>query len=250
MGSLEGKIALVTGAARGIGRATALALAEEGARVGLSDILEEVRNVSQEINKKGGRSCYANFDVSDEAAVGEGVDRIKKELGPINILVNNAGIYTNVKEVRKMPKENWEREIAINLTGAFLCIKAVLEDMIEQKWGRIINISSVAGKMGWYGVCSYAASKAGLLGLTKTVALEHGRDGITCNAVLPGLIKTKAYDLFREEVRKRILNRIPSREAGNPEDIANVVAFLASEKARYINGAELDVSAGAGLFTF
>lgn len=250
MGSLEGKIALVTGAARGIGRATALILAAEGAQVGVADILEEVKTVSEDIQKMGRRSTSATFDVSDESAVNKGLNLIRKELGPIDILVNNAGIYTNVKEVRKMPKENWDREIAINLTGAFLCIKAVLDDMIEKKWGRIINISSVAGKMGWYGVCSYAASKAGLLGLTKTVALEHARDGITCNAVLPGLIKTKAYDLFREDIKKRILSRIPSREAGNPEDIASVVAFLASEGARYINGAEIDVSAGAELFTY
>lgn len=250
MGSLEGKIALVTGAARGIGRATALALAAEGAQVGVADIQEEVKAVSEEIEKLGGKSTYTTFDVSDESAVNKGFNLIKKQLGAIDILVNNAGIYTNVKEIRKMPKENWDREIAINLTGAFLCIKAVLDDMIEKKWGRIINISSVAGKLGWYGVCSYAASKAGLLGLTKTVALEHARDGITCNAVLPGLIKTKAYDLFREDVRERIINRIPSKEAGNPEDIAHVVAFLALEKARYINGAEIDVSAGAGLFTF
>ena len=250
MGSLEGKTALVTGAASGIGRATALILAAEGAQVGVADILEEVKAVSEEIGKMGKRSTYATFDVADEIAVNNGLNLIKKELGPIDILVNNAGIYTNVKEVRKMPKEKWDREIAINLTGSFLCIKAVLNDMMEKKWGRIINISSVAGKMGWYGVCSYAASKAGLLGLTKTVALEHARDGITCNAVLPGLIKTKAYDLFKEDVRNRIISRIPSKEAGEPEDIAHVVAFLASEKGRYINGAEIDVSAGAALFTF
>jgi NAD(P)-dependent dehydrogenase (short-subunit alcohol dehydrogenase family) len=250
MGSLDGKTALVTGAARGIGRATALILAQEGAHVGICDVLEEINESAEMIRKLGRRASTAVFDVSREEEVNGGIGRIRTELGPIDILVNNAAVTTNVFKVKGMSRENWEREIAVNLSGAFLCIRAVIKDMEERKWGRIVNISSLAAKMGGYGICSYAASKAGLLGLTKTVAIEHARDGITCNAILPGLIKTKASDNIPEDLRKRAIKRIPQREAGSPEDIGHAVAFLASEKAKYINGAEIEVSGGAGLFTF
>lgn len=248
---LREKIALITGAARGIGKAIALTLSRQGAHVAVTDINQEgIQEVAREIAEMGRKSAAIMLDVADIASVRKGFAAAKNKLGPIDILVNNAGITTNVGTVIKMPEENWDRELTINLSGVFYCTKQALPDMSARKWGRIINISSGAGTMGGFGQCSYSASKAGILGFTKVVALEHARDNITSNALVLGLIHTDAYDSIRDDLRARIEKRIPMRRPGEPAEVAEVVAFLASEQASYINGAEINVTAGQELFVF
>ena len=206
---LEGKVVLITGAARGIGRATARIMADDGADVGVVDILPEVENTALEIQKGGRRSTAIMFDISDPGQVHDGVQKIVGELGNIDVLVNNAGIVNNIAPLTKMTYDAWAREISVNLTGAFNMIKEVIGPMIEKKWGRIINISSLGASGGLYKQSAYSASKSGLLGLTKTLTLEHAKDGITCNAVLPGLIGTELVDQLPEEVRNAALFLIP-----------------------------------------
>jgi 3-oxoacyl-[acyl-carrier protein] reductase len=248
---LKDKTALVTGAARGIGKAIALTLVREGADVAVTDINQAgIREVAQEAAKMGRKSAHVVLDVSDVDSVRNGFAEAKKQLGPMDILVNNAGITTNVATVVRMTEDNWNREVAINLSGVFYCTKQVLPDMVARKWGRIINISSGAGTMGGFGQCSYSASKAGMLGFTKVVALEHAKDNITSNVLVLGLVRTDAYTAIREDMRARIEKRIPLRRPADPAEVAEVVAFLASERASYVNGAEINVSAGMELFTF
>ena len=248
---LEGKTALVTGAARGIGKAIALTLGREGADVAVTDINPEgIQEVAGKIIHMGRKSAAIVLDVADIASVRKGFAEAKSRLGPIDVLVNNAGITTNVGTVIKMPEENWNKELSINLSGVFYCTKQVLQDMAARKWGRIINISSGAGTMGGFGQCSYSASKAGMLGFTKVVALEHARDNVTSNVLVLGLIRTDAYHSIREDMRERIEKGIPSRRPGEPTEVGEVVAFLASERASYINGAEINVTGGQELFTF
>jgi 3-oxoacyl-[acyl-carrier protein] reductase len=248
---LTGRTAFVTGAARGIGKAIAITLGRNGADVAVGDINSpEVKLVSEELIKMGLKSIGLVLDVSDIFSVRKNFEEAKKKLGVIDILVNNAGITTNVATVIKMSEENWNRELSINLSGAFYCTKQVLPDMAERKWGRIINISSGAGTRGGFGQCSYSAAKAGLLGFTKVVALEHARDNITSNALVLGLIRTDAYKAIREDMRIRIERTIPIRRPGEPNEVAEVVAFLASEQASYINGADIHVTAGQEMFTF
>ena len=248
---LTGKVCFVSGAARGKGngRAIALKLAEKGAAVAVADIrYEEAQGVAEEITAKGCKSLAVRMDVSQYDEVAAGFDLIKKEVGPVDVLVNNAAIMTNMATISSMKKEAWEKEIAVNLSGAFFCIKQVFDDMAKKKWGRIINISSVAGIMGGYGQCSYSASKAGLIGLTKTVALEGGRFGITANAMTLGIIGTDAFFDLPEKVREGVTRRVPLRSEGTPEDVANVVAFLSSDEAKYLNGANVMVTGGLELF--
>ncbi len=241
---LEGRVALITGAARGIGRASALVLAREGAHVGVADILPEVEQTAEEVERLGRRSAFALFDVADPGQVAEGVAKIRKELGEIEILVNNAGVVTNIARITKMTHAAWEREVSINLSGAFNLIKEVIGPMIERKWGRIINISSGAALGGLHKQIGYAASKAGLLGMTKTVTLEHARDGVTCNAILPGLIGTELANMMPAEIRDRAVATIPARRMGATEEVGHLIAFLASDKAAYINGAEIRLDGG------
>lgn len=249
MGELDGKIAVVTGGARGIGRAIALALAELGADVAVGDV-RDPGATAERVRATGRQGLPVVFDVGDKSAVAEAFKQIAAELGAVDILCNNAGISTNVGTVVAMPEEKWDWEIGVNLSGAFYCAKQVLPGMVQKKWGRIVCTSSLAGVIGGYGQASYAASKAGLLGLVKTLALEHARDGITANAVLPGLIGSDAVKAMPERVTERIKATIPHKTLGEPEDVANVVAFLCTDRARYMNGAEVHVSAGAELFTF
>jgi NAD(P)-dependent dehydrogenase (short-subunit alcohol dehydrogenase family) len=241
---LDGKVALITGAARGIGKASALVLAREGAHVGVADILPEVEETAREIAALGRRSAFALFDVADPAQVAEGVGKIREELGDIQILVNNAGVVTNIAGLTKMSHEAWQREISINLSGAFNLIKELIGPMIDKKWGRIINISSGAATGGLHKQIGYAASKAGLLGMTKTVTLEHARDGITCNAILPGLIGTELANMMPEEILGRAQAMIPARRMGETEEVGHLIAFLASDRAAYINGAEIRIDGG------
>ena len=244
---LQDRVALVTGAARGIGRASALVLAREGAHVGVADVLPEVEETAREIAAQGRLSAFAVFDIADPEQVAEGVGKIRGELGDIEILVNNAGVVTNIARITKMTHEAWQREISINLSGAFNLIKEVIGPMVDKKWGRVINISSGAALGGLHKQVGYAASKAGLLGLTKTVTLEHARDGITCNAILPGLIGTELVHMMPEEIRDRALAAIPARRLGETEEVGHLIAFLASDKAAYINGAEIRLDGGMGL---
>ena len=244
---LAGKVVLITGAARGIGRATAFILAQEGAAVGVVDVLPEVETTAREIEKSGRSSVAGIADISDPGQVHDAVQGIVSELGDINILVNNAGIVKNISSLTKMTHEAWEREISVNLSGAFNMIKEVIGPMIEKKWGRIINISSIGATGGLHHQVGYAASKAGLLGLTKTVTLEHARDGITCNVILPGLIGTELVHQMPEEIKEAALPLIPTRRIGQMEEVGHLVSFLASEKAGYINGSEIPVDGGMRL---
>jgi NAD(P)-dependent dehydrogenase (short-subunit alcohol dehydrogenase family) len=244
---LHGKVVLITGAARGIGRVAALVMADEGADVAVADILPEVEAAAEEVKRRGSRSIAAVFDIADPSQVNEGVQKMVKELGTIHILVNNAGIVNNIAKMTKMTHEAWSREISVNLSGAFNMIKEVIGPMIERKWGRIVNVSSLAAHAGLDRQVAYAASKAGLLGLTKTVALEHARDGITCNAILPGLIETELVRQMPEEIRNAGVSRIPTQRMGSMEEVGHLITFLASDRAAYINGEEICVDGGLRL---
>ena len=244
---LQGKVALVTGAARGIGRATALVLAAEGADVGVADLSPAVDETARAVQALGRRSAAVVCDVADVDQVREAVARTREALGAIDVLVNNAGIVNNVAALTKMSHAAWQREIDVNLTGAFNVIKEVIGPMIERKWGRIINISSSAATQGIHRQIAYAASKAGLLGLTKTVTLEHARDGITCNAILPGLIETENVRAMPEEIKQRAIALTPARRLGKVEEVGQIVAFLASDRAAFLNGLEVYVDGGMRL---
>ena len=190
------------------------------------------------------------MDMSNYNDIEAGLKQIREEIGPIDILVNNAAIMTNMATITKMKRENWEKEIAVNLSGAFYCIQQVFKDMMAKKWGRIINITSVAGVLGGYGQCSYSSSKAGLIGLTKTAALEGARHGITANAVTLGVIGTDAFYDLPEEIQQKIKKRVAVNKEGEPADVASMVTFLASDEAKYITGANMMLTGGLDLFVF
>lgn len=268
MSPLSGKVALVTGAARGIGRAIALALAEAGAEVAIADIHlekyqgeryyrlkqrwstdEENTSTWSAVQQLGRRALGVECDVSDHQQVKQGVARVQAELGNIDILVNNAGVVNNLAPLASMTLEAWNRELSINLTGAFQCIQEVIPGMAERSWGRIVNISSVAALMGAAAQVAYAASKAGLLGLTKTVAREYAAQGVTCNAVLPGLIATPLVLSMPEDIRAGTIRGVPAARLGQPAEVAALVTFLASPAAGYINGVEIPVDGGLLLGT-
>ncbi|MFO7963678.1 MAG: 3-oxoacyl-ACP reductase FabG [Desulfobacterales bacterium] len=246
---LKGKIALVTGAARGIGRAIAHVLAQEGADVGVADILPEAEQTAEDIRKIGRASTSATVDISDPESIHNGVLVIRHALGEVDILVNNAGIVANIARLTKMSHEAWQKEISVNLSGAFYMIQEVIGPMIEKQWGRIINMSSGAATGGLHRQIGYAASKSGLLGLTKTVTLEHARDGITCNAVLPGMIGTELVGMMPEEILTAAVAMIPARRIGKTEEVGRLIAFLASDFAAYINGACIPIDGGSSLNT-
>ena len=246
---LKGKVALITGAARGIGRTTAGIMAGEGALVGVADILPEVEETARFINENGGKSTAVVFDISDPEQVAAGVGAVRESLGEIDILVNNAAIVDNFARLTKMTLGAWQREVNVNLTGAFVMIQQVIGPMIDRQWGRIINVSSLAASGGLHKQVAYSSSKAGLLGLTKTVTLEHARDGITCNAVLPGLIGTEQVAALPEEIREHAASMTPSRRLGDVEEVARLITFLASDGGGYINGEEIHVDGGMHLNT-
>jgi len=248
---LQGKIALVTGGSRGLGRADALALAQEGADVVVADIvMEGAGKTSQEIQAMGRRSFAIKMDVTKKDEVKEEVARIKKELGSIDILVNSAATLDHLAQILEQKDELWERDLRVNLTGTYNCTRAVWPHMQAKKWGRIINMASVAGTLGGFGQASYSTTKAGIIGFTKTLALEGARYGITCNVVCPGIIASESFQLISPEMRERLIKRTAFKKLGEPEDVANAIVFLASEKARYITGIVLNVSGGIELFTF
>jgi len=251
--SLEGKVALVTGGSGGLGRVHGLVLAEHGADVALVYNRNEAKaeEVAGEIEAKGRRAMTVRIDLIDEESVMEGVAKVAGELGSADILVNNAaaGIVRAIT-ITDMSKKDWDADIGVNLTGPFLLIKAVFPGMVEKGWGRIINVSSVTGTMGGFGQCSYAATKAGLLGLTKTVALEGARKSITCNAVVLGVFDAGSFYDVAEPFRERIIKRIAMRRSGDPRELSEVIAFLASEESSFVTGEAIEVSGGIGLFTF
>jgi 3-oxoacyl-[acyl-carrier protein] reductase len=239
------RIALVTGAARGIGRATALALAQPGLTIYLNDVVlgEEAARTQQEVEAKGSTTRLVEFNVAEAAAVNQGIDHILKESGRIDILVNNAGI-TRDNLIMRMKETEWDAVLGVNLKGAFNCIRAVSKPMVKQRGGRIINISSVVGAMGNAGQANYVASKAGLIGLTKTVARELASRNITVNAVAPGFIQTEMTEALPEGTKQLMLTQIPLGRFGTAEEVAQAVAFLASDAATYITGQVIHVNGG------
>jgi 3-oxoacyl-[acyl-carrier protein] reductase len=233
---LSGRVALVTGGSRGLGRADALTLARAGAEVVVLDIEE--------------KNATITCDVGDRAQVDEAVTRIVEEHGSIDILVNNAGTLDHLAQFGDQQPKLWERDLRVNLTGAFNCAQAVWPHMQERGWGRIVNMASVAGTLGGFGQASYSTTKAGLLGLTRTLALEGARHGITCNAIVPGVIGTEAFGFVNPEMKERMIKRTALRRLGEPQDVANAIVFLSSDLASYITGVALNVSGGIELFTF
>ena len=270
---LSGRVALVTGGSRGLGRADALTLARAGADVAIADILVEsdtsaaeeygalaqaavaqgmvhTEGTVQEIRGLGRRSLAVRCDVTDRAAVDAAVARVVEELGSIDILVNNAGTLDHVGRFPDQRLDLWERDLRVNLTGAFNCSQAVWPYMRERSWGRIVNMASVAGTLGGFGQASYSTTKSGILGLTRTLAMEGGRHGITCNAIVPGIIGTEAFHMANPAMNERIANRTVFDRPGEPQDVANAIAFLCSDLASYVTGIELNVSGGVELFVF
>ena len=246
---LTGQTALVSGAARGIGRAIALRLARDGADVALIDINPAIEETATLVRELGRKAIAVRVDIADATAVRGAVARIAADLGPVDLLVNNAGIVNNIASVEKMTDEAWDAEIGANLTGAFNLVRACIGSMAERGFGRIVNISSVAARGGLARQVGYSATKAGLLGLTHTVALEYARNGVTCNAVLPGMVETENVKAIPPEIREAAIAATPVRRFGEPEEIAALVAFLCGAEAGYITGAEIDISGGGHLNT-
>jgi 3-oxoacyl-[acyl-carrier protein] reductase len=242
--TLSGRVALVTGASQGIGRACALRLAAAGATVAVvARNQERLAELVQKIEGGGGKASAFSADVADDEQVKTTFKTVLGQLGKIDILVNNAGI-TRDQLVMRMKREDWDSVLHTNLTSAYLCIQQAIGSMLKQRWGRIINMSSVFGQMGQAGQANYAASKAGLIGLTKAIAREVGSRNITCNAVAPGFIETAMTSGFSDDFKQDALKAIPLGRVGTPEDVASAVAFLASEEASYITGHVLSVNGG------
>src|SRR5947207_5618405 len=271
---LSGRVALVTGGSRGLGRADALTLARAGADVVVADLLVEselteetdrygtlatvarqqglvhTEETVRDIEAMGRRALAVRCDVTNRDEVDAAVARTVEELGSLDILVNNAGTLDHVAQFHEQSPELWERDLRVNLTGAFNCAQAVWPHLRERGWGRVINMASVAGTLGGFGQASYSTTKAGLLGLTRTLAMEGGRHGITCNAIVPGVIGTEAFNFANPEMNQRIVNRTVFKRAGEPQDVANAIAFLCSDLAAYVTGVGLNVSGGVELFVF
>jgi 3-oxoacyl-[acyl-carrier protein] reductase len=271
---LSGRVALVTGGSRGLGRADALTLARAGADVAIADIQLEsdsgeaaegygplaqaaraqglvyAEQTAEEIRALGRSGVALRCDVTEREQVADTVELVAGELGPVDILVNNAGTLDHLARLPDQSPELWERDLRVNLTGAFNCAQEVWPGMVERGWGRIVNMASVAGTLGGFGQASYSTTKAGLLGLTKSLALEGARHGITVNAIVPGVIATEAFAFGNPEMNERMIRRTALRRAGEPQEVANAIAFLCSDLASYITGIELNVSGGIELFTF
>jgi 3-oxoacyl-[acyl-carrier protein] reductase len=242
--SLSGRVAFVTGASQGIGRACALKLATAGAAVAVaSRNREKLQELVSEITAGGGQAVPCILDVTDQEQVKASIKGTVAQLGKIDILVNNAGI-TRDQLVMRMKRADWDAVLQTNLTSAYLCIQQVTGSMLKQRWGRIINISSVFGQMGQAGQANYAASKAGLIGLTMAVARELGSRNITCNAVAPGFIETAMTEVLGDDFKQNAAKQIPLGRVGSPADVASAVAFLASDEASYITGHVLNVNGG------
>jgi 3-oxoacyl-[acyl-carrier protein] reductase len=242
--SLTEKIAVVTGGAQGIGQAIATTLAKEGADVVVADLdVERCQETVGLVQQLGRKALAVSVNVGDWDQAKGMIDRVLKEWGRVDIMVNNAGI-TRDGLLMRMKEEDWEAVLQVNLTGTFFCAKAVLPSMSKQRSGRIVNIASIVGAIGNIGQANYAASKAGVIGLTKTIAREYASRNITVNAVAPGFIDTAMTRHLSPEIKEALLNQIPSKRLGQPSDIADAVCFLCSEKAGYITGHVLHVNGG------
>jgi 3-oxoacyl-[acyl-carrier protein] reductase len=241
---LAGKVALVTGGAQGIGKAVALLLARNGAEIVVSDInLEKAEETAKEVQALGRKALATKVDVAALGDVEKMVEAILVQFGKVDILVNNAGIARD-KLILRMTEEDWDAVLNINLKGTFNCTKAVVRHMSKQKSGKIVNIASVVGEMGNAGQGNYAASKAGVIGFTKTIAREFAQRGINVNAIAPGYIETPMTDALPDKVKEELKRLIPMDRLGKPEDVAEAVLFLVSESANYITGQVLNVNGG------
>ncbi|MFY9845279.1 MAG: 3-oxoacyl-[acyl-carrier-protein] reductase [Terriglobales bacterium] len=241
---LEGRVALVTGASQGIGHACARALAREGATLAVAARNRpKLDELVAELTANGSKAAAFTMDVADEDQVKAGVKAVLAQFGKIDILVNNAGI-TRDQLIMRMKRSDWDAVLNTNLTSAYLCTQQVISSMLKQRWGRIINITSVFGQMGQAGQTNYAASKAGLIGLTMAMAREVASRNITCNAVAPGFIETNMTAALSEEFKQSAVKNIPLGRVGSPEDVASAVCFLASDEASYITGHVLNVNGG------
>ena len=240
---LKGRVAIITGASRGIGKAIATKLGEAGANLVLNHYEPEELDLSKSIKSQGGKVYTLRGDISQFDEAGKLIDYTMKIFSRIDILVNNAGINRDNLLVT-MKEEEFDRVISVNLKGTFNCIKHVSKVMLKQRYGKIISISSVVGLIGNIGQANYAASKAGIMGLTKSVAKELGSRGITANAIAPGYIKTVMTDKLPDKIKEKMLNNIPLKKFGEIEDVANLVDFLVSEKAGYITGQVINIDGG------
>ncbi len=232
---------MVTGGAAGIGLVTAENFAKEGARVAICDVNTEAGEAAAK--ELGPEASFARVDVANSASVNEWVEAVSDQYGQIDVLVNNAGI-TRDGLIMRMKEEDWDAVISVNLKSAFNCIKAISKIMVKQRSGRIVNLASVVGVMGNPGQANYVASKAGMIGLTKTVAKELGSRGITVNAVAPGFIETDMTAVLSDKAREAMLSIIPLQRAGTPQDVAEAITFLASDNAAYITGQVIHVTGG------
>jgi 3-oxoacyl-[acyl-carrier protein] reductase len=244
MKRFDGRIALVTGASRGIGEAIAKRLASEGATVlAAARTADALARVVSEIEAAGGRASAVALDLADPGSIEAAVKSALAAHGEIHVLVNNAGV-TEDNLILRMSREAWDRVLAINLTGVFVLTQGVVKGMVRKRYGRIVNVTSVVGLMGNAGQVNYAASKAGLVGLTKSVARELASRNITCNAVAPGFIATAMTDKMTDDAKSKMTGQIPLERLGAPHDVAAAVAYLASEDAAYVTGTVVNVSGG------
>ena len=277
MFELTGKVAVVTGGSRGLGRADSLALAKAGADVVVTDILLEsdpelektaesaqsalaqvftsqqevyAEKTSDEIRDMGRRSAAIKMDVTDREQVRDVFARIKEEFGAIDILVNNAGTLDHIAQIEHQSDDLWDRDLRVNVSGAYNCTKAAWPYMREQGWGRVVFMASVAGTLGGFGQASYAATKSAVIGFGKSMALEGARYGITANIIAPGIIATEAWKMGNPKMNDRMILRTATRSPGDPEDIANTIVFLCSPEARYITGQVITVAGGIDLFVY
>jgi 3-oxoacyl-[acyl-carrier protein] reductase len=241
---MANRIAFITGASRGIGRACAIALSAAGAKVVLAARqLDKLEEVAAEIRAAGGEAFVVPIDLASQDSIKEAFSKASKEFGRIDILINNAGLTRDGLALR-MKRDDWDAVIQTNLSGSFFCIQQVMPAMVRERWGRIVNITSVVGESGNAGQSNYAASKAGLIGLTKSLAQELASRNITVNAVAPGFVETDMTASLSDELKLKITESVPLKRIGKPEDIAAAVKFLASDEAAYITGHVLDVNGG------
>ena len=245
---IKGRVALVTGGARSLGKADCLALAAEGCRIVVLDLnAEGADSTAREITDEGGVARGYEVDITNRAQLAEMVGKAQREVGPVDICVNNAGIIYTLGQLKDMQDADWDFNLQVNLTGTYNVTKAVFAGMRERKWGRIICMASIAGLMGGFGQTAYATGKMGLVGFAKSVALEGARYNITSNVIAPGIVGPNAN---LSPMYERMVKRVAMQAEGQPEDVASAITFLCSERARYITGAVLTVTGGMDLFTF